>query len=78
MDEASQLDPRQRRILVEAIAAAGGLRLSRPDFEEEARQLFEDVPGLETVSSAVIDALVESLWAGYRAVAIRARLTSSR
>ncbi len=71
MDETPPLDPQQLDMLIQMIVEAGGLQLARPAFEDETRQAFEDVPGLETLSTSIIDALVESLWAGYRAVAIR-------
>ena len=51
--------------LVDVLSQQYGIDLSRTDFADHMLQLFEDIPGFETVTDSDTQPIIDSLWSLY-------------
>jgi hypothetical protein len=61
-----RLETDQLNILVEIIREQSGDELSRADFNERMLQLFEDIPGFETLPRKLAQRYLKILWQSYQ------------
>ena len=61
-----QLEDDQLNTLVEIIREQSGETLSRTDFTESMLQLFENIPGFETLPRGLSQQYLKILWQSYQ------------
>ena len=61
-----QLENDQLNTLVEIIREKSGDTLSRADFNDRMLQLFEDIPGFETLPRRLSQRYLKILWQSYQ------------